>query len=62
VVVGVAGKVHEARFARTFAEVPAGELLVYEDAQRTLALAVNRGSASAQLGVQRDAELRIHAA
>ncbi len=32
-------------YATTFADVAAGELLLYEDAYRTLALAVNRGSA-----------------
>ena len=35
---------------RTFADVRAGELLVYEDAYRTLAVAVNRGNAAALLG------------
>jgi S-adenosyl-L-methionine hydrolase (adenosine-forming) len=48
-------------YARTFADVPAGELLLYEDAYRTLALAVNRGSARELLGVERDDELVIRA-
>lgn len=48
-----------ARFAFTFADVDEGELLLYEDAQRQLALAVNRGSAQALLDVPRDAELRL---
>lgn len=43
-----------AQFARTFAEVAPGELLLYEDAYRTLALAVNRGSAAQQLGLALD--------
>src|SRR4051794_13221852 len=43
-----------ARYARTFADVPAGELLLYQDSYRSLALAVNRGSAAEELGVQRD--------
>jgi S-adenosylmethionine hydrolase len=34
-----------ATYARTFEEVGPGELMLYEDAYRTLALAVNRGSA-----------------
>ena len=51
-----------ARCAATFADVPAGALLVYEDAYRQLAVAVNRGSAAERLGVGRDDELRIHPA
>jgi S-adenosylmethionine hydrolase len=57
--VNVAGAVARARFATTFADVAPGELLVYEDAQRNLALAVNRGSALGELGLSRDAELRL---
>jgi hypothetical protein len=49
-------------YATTFADVAPGELLLYEDAYRTLALAVNRGSARELLGVERDDELRIAAA
>lgn len=49
----VAGR--PALFARTFADVREGELLLYEDAYRTLALAVNRGSAAAELGLALDA-------
>jgi S-adenosyl-L-methionine hydrolase (adenosine-forming) len=48
-----------ATYAHTFADVAAGELLVYEDAYRTLALAVNRGDAAAMLGVEPDAEVRL---
>jgi hypothetical protein len=40
-----------AHYATTFADVPPGELLLYEDAYRTLALAVNRGSAADKLGL-----------
>ena len=43
-----------AQFARTFADVGPGELLLYEDAYRTLALAVNRGSAAERLGLALD--------
>ncbi len=46
-------------YATTFADVPAGELLVYEDAYRTLALAVNRGSAQEMLELTLDADVRI---
>lgn len=45
----VAGR--EAIFARTFADAPAGEVLLYEDAWRRLALAVNRGDAARVLGI-----------
>ncbi|MEA2439800.1 MAG: hydroxide adenosyltransferase C-terminal domain, partial [Thermoleophilaceae bacterium] len=41
------------------ADVPAGEMLVYEDAWGAVALAVNRGDAAAALGVERDAEVQI---
>ena len=51
-----------AHYARTFADVPPGELLLYEDAYRTLALAVNRGSAALHLGLDLDAEVRIRPA
>jgi S-adenosylmethionine hydrolase len=57
--VRVGSRTHRARFASTFADVDEGELLLYEDAQRQLALAVNRGSALRELGVQRDAEIRL---
>jgi S-adenosyl-L-methionine hydrolase (adenosine-forming) len=57
--VEVGGAIERARFARTFADVQPGELLVYEDAQRNLALAVNRGSALGELGLSRDTELRL---
>ena len=55
----VAGITQRARYATTFADVGEGELLVYQDAQRNLALAVNRGSALGELGLSRDAELRL---
>ena len=48
-----------ALYARTFADVPAGELLLYEDGYRVLSLAVNRGSALEALGLQRDDEILI---
>jgi hypothetical protein len=48
-------------YATTFADVAPGELILYEDAYRTLALAVNRGSARDLLDVGRDDELRIRA-
>jgi S-adenosyl-L-methionine hydrolase (adenosine-forming) len=53
------GAVHHAQFARTFADVEPDALLVYEDAQRRLAVAVSHGSAATRLGVSVDDELRI---
>jgi S-adenosylmethionine hydrolase len=44
---------------QTFADVRPGELLVYEDAWRTLALAVNRGDAARLLGLARDDQVRL---
>jgi S-adenosylmethionine hydrolase len=52
----------EARFASTFADVDEGELLLYEDAQHQLALAVNRGSAQELLSAGRDAEIVLELA
>ena len=51
-----------AQYARTFADVAAGELLLYEDAYRTLALAVNRGSAAKRLGLAPDATVVLEPA
>jgi S-adenosyl-L-methionine hydrolase (adenosine-forming) len=48
-----------ATYAQTFADVSPGELLVYEDAYRVLAVAINRGDAAATLGLQPDAEVRL---
>lgn len=57
--VAAAGRTCRATFTGTFADVPAGEMLVYEDASRTLALAVNRGDAAATLAVSADDEVRL---
>ena len=43
--------------ARTFADAPAGELILYEDSYRSIAIAVSRGSAAAVLGVEEGAEI-----
>jgi len=56
------GDAAEALYATTFADVDPGELLLYEDAYRTLALAVNRGSAAERLGLARDDELVLRPA
>jgi S-adenosylmethionine hydrolase len=57
--VSAGGRSRQAMFTTTFADVPAGELLLYEDASRTLALAVNRGDAAAELGLGPDDEVRL---
>jgi S-adenosylmethionine hydrolase len=44
-------------YAHTFADVKAGELLVYEDAYRSLAVAINRGDAAGTLGLDPDTEV-----
>ena len=59
VVVDVEGEEHDAQYAATFADVETGDLLLYEDAYRMLALAVNRGSASERMGLAPDDELRL---
>lgn len=41
-----------APFVTTFSDVEEGETIVYEDAYRTLAIAVNRGSAADELGLE----------
>jgi S-adenosylmethionine hydrolase len=51
-----------ARYVSTFADVAPGELLLYEDARRLAALAVNRGSARELLHVERDQELLVRPA
>jgi S-adenosyl-L-methionine hydrolase (adenosine-forming) len=51
VAVETAGESHEAAFTLTFADVDAGELILYLDSYGSVALAVNRGSASAKLRV-----------
>jgi S-adenosyl-L-methionine hydrolase (adenosine-forming) len=55
----VGGERFLASYTQTFADVKPGELLVYEDAYRTLAVAINRGDAAATLGLVPDAEMRI---
>jgi S-adenosyl-L-methionine hydrolase (adenosine-forming) len=54
-----AGERYLATYTQTFADVKPGELIVYEDAYRTLAVAINRGDAAGTLGLTPDAELRL---
>jgi S-adenosyl-L-methionine hydrolase (adenosine-forming) len=55
----VAGERYLAVYAQTFADVRPGELIVYEDAYRTLAVAINRGDAAATLALRADVEVRL---
>jgi S-adenosyl-L-methionine hydrolase (adenosine-forming) len=48
-----------ARSVRTFADASPGELVVYEDAARRMAVAVNLGSAAQRLRVDRGDDLRV---
>jgi S-adenosylmethionine hydrolase len=53
------GESYAATYAQTFADVSPGELLVYQDAYRTLALAINRGDAAGTLTLGPDDEVRL---
>ena len=55
------GSAHPVHYVRTFADAVPDELLLYEDAQRRLAIAVNHGNAAQRLGLAVDDELRIRA-
>ena len=46
-------------YVRTFADVPSGELLLYEDAYKRLSVAVSHGNAAERLRLSVDDELRI---
>lgn len=45
--------------ARTFAEARAGDIILYEDAYRNIALAISRGNAAATFGVRPGMEVRL---
>jgi S-adenosylmethionine hydrolase len=45
--------------ARTFADAPPGELILYEDSYRNVAVAISRGSAASLLGVDEGGEILI---
>jgi S-adenosylmethionine hydrolase len=57
----VGSRAWEGRRVRTFADVDAAELLVYEDSYRRLAIAVRNGSAAQRLALAADGEVRIRA-
>jgi S-adenosylmethionine hydrolase len=46
--------------ARTFADAREGDLILYEDSYRNVAIAVSRGSAAALLGLDDGSELGLH--
>jgi S-adenosylmethionine hydrolase len=46
--------------ARTFADAPPGEILLYEDAYRNVALAINGGNAAEMFSAEPGQEVRIH--
>jgi S-adenosylmethionine hydrolase len=48
--------------ARTFADVRPGDIVLYEDAYRNVALAINRGNAAQMLRTQAGQELRLSVA
>jgi S-adenosyl-L-methionine hydrolase (adenosine-forming) len=48
-----------ARYVLTFTDVPTGAMLLYQDAWRRLALAINRGDAAAELGVRPGDTVRV---
>jgi S-adenosyl-L-methionine hydrolase (adenosine-forming) len=50
---------HDAPYVTSYIDVPSGDLLVYEDAYRSLAVAVNRGSAAELLNLVIDDEVSI---
>ncbi len=54
------GNRYYAVFARTFADAPRGELIVYEDSYRNIAIAVSRGSAAQLLRAEEGTELLLH--
>ena len=51
-----------ATVARTFADVRAGDILVYEDSYRNVALAINGGNAAEMLSSRAGSELRLRVA
>jgi S-adenosylmethionine hydrolase len=62
ITVELAGEARDAVFTLTFADVPDGGLILYENSYGSLALAVNRGDAAADLGLAPGAEVVLRAA
>ena len=57
--VSARGERYFAVTARTFGDARAGDLILYEDSYRSVAVAVSRGSAASLLGVEEGSELLI---
>jgi S-adenosylmethionine hydrolase len=57
--VRVADRSHRCLYGRTFADVPGGDLLLYEDSYGALALAVRHGDAAAELGLRLEEPVRL---
>ena len=57
-----AGTTRPAVFALTFADVPDGGLILYENSYGSLALALNRGDAATDLGLEPEAEVVLRPA
>ena len=53
------GERYYAVAARTFGDAGAGDLILYEDSYRNLAVAVSRGSAAELLGIDEGSEILI---
>jgi S-adenosylmethionine hydrolase len=58
--VEIGGERYYATVARTFADARPGDLILYEDSYRNIAIAVSRGSAASVLNVRAGSDLRIH--
>ena len=58
-VAAASGRSERVQYVSTFADAGAGELILYEDSDRRLAVAVNQGDAAARLDLNVDDELRI---
>jgi len=56
---GARGNRYYAVAARTFADATAGELILYEDSYRNVAVAVTRGSAASLLGVEEGSDVVV---
>ena len=57
--IAVGGERFVATFAQTFADVSPGSVILYEDAYRSLAIAVNRGDAAAALKLAPDTTVTL---
>lgn len=55
-----AGQRYYAGATRTFGDARPGDLILYEDAYRNVAVAMNRGNAAEMFGAEEGAELRIN--